>query len=192
MTTTSTSAGNEKRKRIGASKPAPAPKAGTPATSYNGDDALPNEAEINTMGVAELRQAMLKLVHRHKSTHASALAEPCSLMAAVATSQYSSASCDRSEYLEDPAVTSNGMQVHKRHRNDSGASDTSQRMGIDLLLNASNFSDRCNNNNTGMLSMSPPSYSECRSSPPAISLSSSPPAHFTPPLDADGGYWNDT
>ncbi|KAJ2327922.1 hypothetical protein GGI00_004333, partial [Coemansia sp. RSA 2681] len=198
-TTTTASAGNEKRKRIGASNPAAAPYTVTPATSYNGD-ALPNEAEIDTMDVAELRQVVLSFVRGRKPAHASMSAESPSLMAAVAASSYSatpststttSTSGDHSGDLGDSAVPASDMQVRKRHRNGSDASDASQRMGIDLLLNASSFSDRYDKPDY-QLSMSPPSYSDYRSSPPAICLSSSPPTHFSPPLDAADSYWRDS
>ncbi|KAJ2838506.1 myb-like DNA-binding protein bas1, partial [Coemansia sp. 'formosensis'] len=112
------------------------------------------------------------------------------------TATLSAATSERSEDLGDSAVPADNitLQARKRYRNDSDASDVSQRMGIDLLLNASTFSDRYSNNNRSgyQLSMSPPSYSECRSSPPAICLSSSPPAHRSLPFDSTDSYWRDS
>ncbi|KAJ2740618.1 myb-like DNA-binding protein bas1, partial [Coemansia sp. BCRC 34301] len=179
------------RKRIGASNPAAAAlNAVTPMASYNGD-ALPDEAEINTMDEAELRQAMLSLVRRRKPAHAPSSAESPSLAVAASTSSCSTTSGNHSEDLGDSAVPAGHVQIYKRHRNDSDASDASQRMGIDLLLNASSFSDRHSSNRNDQLSMSPPSYSEYRSSPPTTCLSSSPPAYFLPPPNAVDSYWRD-
>ncbi|KAJ2094671.1 myb-like DNA-binding protein bas1 [Coemansia sp. S100] len=196
-TTTSASAGNEKRKRIGASNSeAPAADAAfvvTSTDSYN-DDALPNEEDINNMDVAVLRQVVLSLVRVRKPTLSSTSAEsPSASSYASSNATLSATASERSAELGDSAVPASNsvLQARKRHRNDSDASDASQRMGIDLLLNASTISDRRNRPGY-QLSMSPSSYSENRSSPPAICLSSSPPAHRLPVFDTDDSYWHDS
>ncbi|KAJ2753349.1 myb-like DNA-binding protein bas1 [Coemansia pectinata] len=193
-TTTSASAGNEKRKRIGANNSATAAAfVVTPTDSYN-DDALPNEAEINTMDVAKLRQVMLNIVRVRKPTLSPTPVESPSVPSySSSNAALSSTASERSAELGDSAVPAgnSALQARKRYRNDSDASDASQRMGIDLLLNASTFSDRYNRSSY-QLSMSPSSYSEYRSSPPAICLSSSPPAHRFLPSDTADSYWRDS
>ncbi|KAJ2734365.1 myb-like DNA-binding protein bas1 [Coemansia sp. BCRC 34962] len=198
-TSTSASVGNEKRKRIGASSSATAPFSGMPTDSYD-DNALPNEAEINAMGVAELRQVVLNFVRVRKPNFSPVPADsPSTSSYLSSTTTFSATASERHDDLGDSAVPTNDamLQARKRYRNDSDASDVSQRMGIDLLLNASTFSDRFSNSNSNgrpgyQLSMSPPSYSECRSSPPAIGPLSSPSGHRSPPFDADDSYWRDS
>ncbi|KAJ2329108.1 hypothetical protein GGH92_009753, partial [Coemansia sp. RSA 2673] len=128
-TTTSASAGNEKRKRIGASNSeAPATDAAfvvTPTDSYN-DDALPNEEDINNMDVAVLRQVVLSLVRVRKPTLSSMSAEsPSASSYASSNATLSATASERSAELGDSAVpaSNSALQARKRYRNDSDASD---------------------------------------------------------------------
>ncbi|KAJ2700239.1 myb-like DNA-binding protein bas1 [Coemansia sp. IMI 209128] len=198
MTTTATSAsvGNEKRKRIGASNSATAPFGVMPTDSYN-DNALPNEEEVNAMGEAELRKVMLNIVRVRKPSFSPVPVDsPSTSSYTSSTAIFSATACERPGDLGDSAVPTSDatLQARKRYRNDSDASDVSQRMGIDLLLNASTFSDRLGSNSRSgyQLTMSPSSYSECRSSPPIVGPSSPSFEHRSPPSGADDSCWRDS
>ncbi|KAJ1899382.1 hypothetical protein LPJ66_002147 [Kickxella alabastrina] len=130
-------------------------------SDYENADMLPNEADINTMDVAELRQAMLTLVRLRKTASPkSAAAIPDSLadfhihspILSYAPSSIASASPPpaSTSVLETPkpagrndaaSDAEDNMQPRKRYCCDSDVSVSQQRMGIDLLLNASTLSD---------------------------------------------------
>ncbi|KAJ2472209.1 hypothetical protein GGI02_001743 [Coemansia sp. RSA 2322] len=82
-----------------------------------------------------------------------------------------------------PAALASFLRLRKRSRNDSDLSDSSQRMGIDLLLNASTLSDQMDYASRAACQMppSPPTHAEhhvsvptsCRSMSPAAQMASS-------------------
>ncbi|KAJ1994601.1 myb-like DNA-binding protein bas1 [Coemansia spiralis] len=176
----SSSAVNEASKQIDASF--------NPAT-YSADAApMPNEAEINAMSVAELRQAMLSIVRFRRPTSSptptsssaadapsgvrlcspmsphtfsptfstsSSYASVSSLGTATATAtgairrtsvqaQFAQAGSAQQQGGDDSSLANipeTGPQLRKRVRHDPEVS-AAQRMGIDLLLNASTLTDR--------------------------------------------------
>ncbi|KAJ2817615.1 myb-like DNA-binding protein bas1 [Coemansia erecta] len=142
-----------------------------PGNEERGDyasSALPNEAEINSMDVAQLREAMIGFVRMQQTgsasppIHDSAIGiHACSPPSPYASSSFASASSLAA------ASDSDARRTRKRHRNGSDAS-ASHRMGIDLLLNASTISDRLDSQ------LPSPSSHPKRSLSPAQSLS--PPA----------------
>ncbi|KAJ2664013.1 myb-like DNA-binding protein bas1 [Coemansia sp. RSA 1200] len=150
-------AGNETRKQIGT---------GFSGARYNGEGPLPNQAEINAMDVAELRQVVSYLVYNRKPTRSptptsSATDVPPGLRLCSPTSptfSSSSSYASASSLSTSAAFRRTPVQAHqtlaalqgiskadpharKRVRHDSDTSAT-HRMGIDLLLNASTLSDR--------------------------------------------------
>ncbi|KAJ2837623.1 myb-like DNA-binding protein bas1 [Coemansia erecta] len=138
-------------------------------SSYTSSSALPNEAEINSMDVAELRQAMLGFVRMQKTASSASPSlqdEAISIHACSPPSPYASAASLAA------ASGADLRRARKWHRNDSDAS-ASHRMGIDLLLNASTISDR-------MDSQLP--------SPPTHAKRSLSPAQLSSPLIEDGWH----
>ncbi|KAJ1770641.1 myb-like DNA-binding protein bas1 [Coemansia sp. RSA 1813] len=150
-------AGNETRKRIGSD---------FSADRYNGGGPFPNQAEINAMDVAELRQMVSYLVCNHRSarsptpTSSAADAPPSNHFCSPTSPTFSSSSSYASAsslsasaaFRRTPVRTQQSgtapydasntdNHVRKRVRHDSEASAT-HRMGIDLLLNASTISDK--------------------------------------------------
>ncbi|KAJ2875575.1 myb-like DNA-binding protein bas1 [Coemansia asiatica] len=121
---------------------------------YN--SALPDETEINTMDVAELRQTMLNFVRLRKAAcspsngpdaasdiHARSPSSPLTSSSFASVSSLATSVSAPSAAM--PAAhkdATDSPQAHKRHRHDSDTSGSQQRMGIDLLLNASTLSDK--------------------------------------------------
>ncbi|KAI9480086.1 myb-like DNA-binding protein bas1 [Coemansia sp. RSA 989] len=139
---------------LGAHSPSSSERPSISSGCYS-SNALPDEAEINSMDVAELRQAMIGFVRMQKTTATPPINDTCS---------------PPSPYMSYTSASS--LETAKealRHR-DSSAS--SHRMGIDLLLNASTISDRMDKDEqTPSCQLpSPPSHAR-RSLSPAQALS---------------------
>ncbi|KAJ2849106.1 myb-like DNA-binding protein bas1 [Coemansia brasiliensis] len=134
---------------------------------YGSASALPNEAEINSMDVAELRQAMIGFVRMQKTAATPPINDTCSPPSPYMS--YTSASS-----LE---TSRDAPQEKHRHR---GSSASSHRMGIDLLLNASTISDRMDKGGQ----KSPAAYQ--LPSPPTQARRSLSPAQASSPPIEDG------
>ncbi|PIA17630.1 hypothetical protein COEREDRAFT_80328 [Coemansia reversa NRRL 1564] len=167
---------NEERKHAGA---------GYSAAAHHNDKGFPNEADINSMDVAELRHAMVSLVRIHRAT-CSPSSTPSVQDAAISiharsppsphtSSSFASvSSLSTSQAGQD---TTRPLHAQKRHRRDSGEL-ASQRIGIDLLINASNISDQMEGRNKKYASPSyqlpsPPAHGKRSMSPSQLSLTSS-------------------
>ncbi|KAJ2789594.1 hypothetical protein H4R20_007153, partial [Coemansia guatemalensis] len=172
---------NEERKHAGASYS---------ATVHHNDKGFPNEADINSMDVAELRHAMVSLVRMHKAT-CSPSSTPSVQDAAISiharsppsphtSSSFASVTSLASSHGGRGAAQSPHAQ--KRHRRDSDEL-ASQRIGIDLLINASNISDRLESHNKRYAS---PSYQ--LPSPPANGKRSMSPSQLSPTLCEEGWH----
>ncbi|KAI8326068.1 hypothetical protein GQ54DRAFT_307806 [Martensiomyces pterosporus] len=137
------------------------------------------------MDVAELREAMLTIVRSHKAAAASPSFAPSSTftsVSAVAATQSASAECavrdtDNAMRIAVPAVPS-PLQAKKRFKSDPGA-PAAQRMGIDLLLNASTLSDKLDHEKPASRS-----YQQLPS-PPAHSKRTSSLIHLSPLVEDD-------
>ncbi|KAJ2783694.1 myb-like DNA-binding protein bas1 [Coemansia interrupta] len=153
------------------------------------DSAPQNEDEANAMSEAELRQFAVSFA-RQKNISASSLplldshsdicphsppspyTHPTSHVSSAKTSVTAHTSTESSEIYERGAM--GYLQGCKRHRNNADLSASQQRMGIDLLLNASTLSDKmdCHKSPEPQESyhlMSPPMHSISPTVLPSIS-----------------------
>ncbi|KAJ2608914.1 myb-like DNA-binding protein bas1 [Coemansia sp. RSA 1365] len=159
--------------------------AGYSAAANHNDKEFPNEADINSMDVAELRHAMVSLVRIHRAT-CSPSSTPSVQDAAISIharsppSPHTSSSFASVSSLATPHAgrdTTKPLHTLKRHRRDSGEL-ASQRIGIDLLINASNISDQMESRIKKYASPSyqlpsPPAHGKRSMSPSQLSLTSS-------------------
>ncbi|KAJ1831371.1 myb-like DNA-binding protein bas1 [Coemansia sp. RSA 2711] len=135
--------------------------------SLHGSSTLPDEAEINSMGVAELRQAMLGFVRMHKTAATPSIHDSAVAIHDSAVSIHDSAVAIHARSPPSPFASlaaTDSLQARRRHRTNSDAS-ASHRMGIDLLLNASTISDRMD----GCQLPSPPTHAKRSLSPAPLS-----------------------
>ncbi|KAJ1724962.1 hypothetical protein LPJ53_000816 [Coemansia erecta] len=121
------------------------------------DSAPQNEDEANAMSEAELRQFAVSFA-RQKNISSSSLplldyhsdirphsppspyTHPSSHVSSVRTAVTAHTTTEQAEVYERGAM--GYLQGRKKHRNDADSSASQQRMGIDLLLNASTLSDK--------------------------------------------------
>ncbi|KAJ1734113.1 myb-like DNA-binding protein bas1, partial [Coemansia biformis] len=127
------------------------------------------------MDVAELRQAMLGFVRQHRSAGSLSptLATAHAMHAASPPSPNPSSSLASTSSLVAPGRAGDSELACKRHNHDSGASSL-QRIGIDLLLNASTISDRmdCSDRHLLPASQLPSPPTHARRSPSPVQLTS--------------------
>ncbi|KAJ2082473.1 myb-like DNA-binding protein bas1 [Coemansia sp. RSA 988] len=173
------SAQNSVRKHAGASNS---------AAAHHNDKAFPNEADINSMDVAELRHAMVSLVRMHKaacspSSTPSVQDEAISIHARSPPSPRTSSSFAPVTSLVSSHSGRRAAQsphAQKRHRCNSDEL-ASHRVGIDLLINASNISDQMDGRSKRFET---PSYQ--LPSPPAHGKRSMSPSQLSPTLCEEG------
>ncbi|KAJ2724814.1 myb-like DNA-binding protein bas1 [Coemansia sp. Benny D115] len=145
------------------------------------------------MGEAQLRSMVLSFVRQRKTTACSPTSpkpspdalsniHPCSPRSPSSLTSTSSLTT----LIAGHAAHTSAEQARKRHRSDSDVSSSQQRIGIDLLLNASTLSDQMDCYKSPM--SSPTTYHHQLPSPPTFAKNPLSPIQSSPVPNA--AEWN--